>query len=179
MTNGSSSFGRSGANPADENWIQRGCMSKATTNERGFGVVELIVVVGLVGLLTTLAVPNMLTYWRQSSLSAGASELAGVLNRARQLAISQNTVVCVQVTGSSVQFRTAGCAATNPVWAGPGTSRHGAITLSNGLQVAGATSAVFTNLGAASPGATYTVTDPRTSQARDVVVASTGRVRVQ
>lgn len=147
-------------------------------NQRGFGVIELVVVMGLMGILATLAVPNMLRHWQTSSLSAGASEFASVLNLARQLAITSNTSVCVERTGTNVQFRTVNCAGT--LWADPRTtSANGVIQLSNGLQVGGATNAIFTSLGGASTTATYTVTDPRSTRSRSVVVASTGRVVVQ
>lgn len=146
-------------------------------NQRGIGVIELVAVMGLMGILATLAVPNMLRYYQTASLNAGASEFVTVLSRARQLAITTNTPVCVQVTGTNVQLRTVSCAGV--VWTGAGTASSGVIQLSNGLQVAGAASAIFTSLGGASTTATYTVTDPRTALSRSVVVASTGRVAVQ
>lgn len=146
-------------------------------NQRGFGIIELVVVMGLMAILATLAVPNMLRYYQTSSLNAGASEFASVLNRARQLAITTNTPVCVEVTGTNVQLRTVTCAGT--VWAGAGTASTGVIRLSNGLQVASAANAIFTSLGGASTTATYTVTDPKSTKTRSVAVASTGRVVVQ
>jgi Tfp pilus assembly protein FimT len=152
-------------------------MPSLSRSERGFGIVELVVVMGLIGLLATLAVPNLLTYYRTSSLAAGASEFATVLNRARQLAVSQNTSVCVERTGTSVQFRTVSC--TGTIWTGPGTGTTGLVSLSNGLRIGGPTNAIFTNLGAASTTATYTVTDARTGRTRSVSVAATGRVSIQ
>jgi len=152
-------------------------MSNRRLNERGFGLAELIVVVAVIGLLAALAMPSFLTYWQSSSLSAGAAEMASILNRGRQLAIAQNTSVCVQVSGTSVRYRTVSCAGA--IWTGTGTNSAGLISLSNGLQISGAASAIFTNAGGANPGATYTVTDPKTSRTRSVVVAATGRVTVQ
>ena len=152
-------------------------MSNRRLNEQGFGLAELIVVVAVIGLLAALAMPSFLTFWQSSALSAGSAEMASVLNRGRQLAISQNTSVCAQVSGTSVRFRTVSCAGT--IWTGSGTTSAGLISLSNGLQISGATSAIFTNAGGANPGATYTVTDPKTSRTRSVVVSATGRVTVQ
>ena len=151
-------------------------MSNRRLNEQGFGMAELIVVVAVIGLLAALAVPSFLTYWQSAGLSAGAAEMASVLNRGRQLAVSQNTSVCVQVSGTSIRFRTVSCAGT--IWTGSGTTSAGLIGLSNGLQISGGT-AIFTNAGGANPGATYTVTDPRTTRTRSVVVWATGRVSVQ
>ena len=152
-------------------------MSNRRLNEQGFGMAELIVVVAVIGLLAALAMPSFLTYWQSAGLSAGAAEMASVLNRGRQLAVSQNTSVCVQVSGTSIRFRTVSCAGT--IWTGTGTDGAGLISLSNGLQISGGASAIFTNAGGANPGATYTVTDPRTTRTRSVVVAATGRVSVQ
>ena len=152
-------------------------MSNRRLNEQGFGMAELIVVVAVIGLLAALAMPSFLTYWRSSALSAGSAEMASILNRGRQLAVSQNTSVCVQVSGTSIRFRTVSCAGT--IWTGTGTDGAGLISLSNGLQISGGASAIFTNAGGANPGATYTVTDPRTARTRSVVVSATGRVNVQ
>ena len=81
-------------------------MLNKTSNERGFSLTELIVVVGLIGVLSLVAVPSLLTYWQSSSLTAGAEQLASVMNRARQLAVRSNTSVCVERTGTTVRLRT-------------------------------------------------------------------------
>jgi prepilin-type N-terminal cleavage/methylation domain-containing protein len=145
--------------------------------QRGFGLTELIVVLGLIAVLAILGIPNLLRYWQTSTLGAGADELAGVLSRARALAVTQNTTVCVQVTGTNVRLLTAGCAGT--VWTGTGTDAAGVIRLSNSLEVQGGASAVFTSTGGASPGANYTVRDPKNGNTRTVAVATTGRVTIQ
>ena len=153
-------------------------MSNRLQNERGFGMAELIVVVAIIGLLAALALPSFLTYWQSSTLSAGAAEMASTLNRGRQLAIAQNGSVCVQVTGTSVRYRTVSCAGT--IWTGTGTNSAGLISLSNGLQISNLNpSVIFTNAGGSNAGGPYTVTDPRTSRTRSVAVSATGRVSVQ
>ena len=148
-------------------------------NERGFGLAELIVVLAVIGLLAALAMPSMLGYWRSATISAGAAEMASILNRGRQLAIAQNGNVCVQVSGISVRYRTVSCAGT--IWTGTGTTSAGLIGLSNGLEISNpfGVSVIFTNAGGANALAQYTVTDPRTSRFRIVQVTTTGRVIVQ
>src|SRR4026208_468429 len=70
-------------------------MNAITSNERGFGLTELVGGEALLGILTPFAVPHLLSYYQSSSLTAGAEQLAAVMNRARHLAISRNTSVCV------------------------------------------------------------------------------------
>ena len=152
-------------------------MPNRTSNERGFGITELIVVVALIAIMATLGVPSLLSYWQSSQLSAGTEQLASVMNRARQLAIRTNTSVCVERTGTNIRLRTGTCAGT--IWTGVGTDGAGLIQIANGLQVGGATSAIFTNMGGASTTATYTLTDPTTSRSRSVIVAATGQVTIQ
>ena len=151
-------------------------MSNRRFNEQGFGMAELIVVVAVIGLLAALAMPSFLSFWQSSSLSAGSAEMASVLNRGRQLAVSQNTSVCVQVSGSSVRFRTVSCAGT--IWTGTGTNSAGLVSLTNGMQISGGP-VTFTNAGGATVQTNFIVTDPRSSRFRTVTVQVTGRVMVQ
>ena len=146
-------------------------------SQHGFGLTELVVVLALIAVLAVLGVPNLLTYWQTSTLGAGADEFAGVLSRARALAVTQNTTVCVQVTGTNVRLLIPGCGGT--VWTGSGTDAAGVIRLSSGLQISGGASAIFTSTGGANPGANYVVTNPTNGNTRGVTVATTGRVTIQ
>jgi type II secretion system protein H len=148
-------------------------------NPRGFALVELMVVVAITGVLATLLAPTLLSYLRTSALQAGARELAAAINLGRQLAIAQNTAVCVEVSGGSLRLRMGGCAGS--IWTGLGTDASGAIKISesSGLLINTAANIVFTALGAASPAGTYTVTHPANGETKSVVVAATGRISVR
>ena len=154
-------------------------MKAMTSNERGFGLTELVVVVAVLGILTLLAVPSLVTYYQSSSLTAGAEQLAAVMNRARHLAISRNTSVCVELSGTAVRLRTVSCAGT--IWTGVGTDSAGTIQIANNLNVSGGPTAIFTNTGAATTAGTitFTLTDPKTSRSRNVQIVGTGRVTIQ
>jgi prepilin-type N-terminal cleavage/methylation domain-containing protein len=162
-------------------------MRHTLLNERGFGLVELSVVMALIGVLSIFAVPSLLSYYQSSSLTAGTEELAAVMNRARQLAISRNTSVCVERNGTMVRFRTTTAVppnCTGTIFTGGGTDSGGNIRIANSLQVSGAINVIFTNAGGATASSgsmpvTYTLTDPQTSRSRNVVVTSTGRVSIQ
>src|SRR6266446_7589934 len=90
---------------------------------------ELLLVVASIGVLAVLAAPALVSYWRTSSLQAGARELASSINLGRQLAISRSTTVCVEVAGTNIRLRTGGC--EGKIWTGPGTDGSGLIRTSN------------------------------------------------
>jgi type II secretion system protein H len=147
---------------------------------RGFTLAELMVVLAITGVLATLVAPTLLSYARTAALQAAARELATSINLARQIAISRNTTVCVEVAAPThLRLKTGGCGGT--VWTGTGTDGSGAIKISDSsaFRVSTTANVVFTSLGAASPAGTYTVTNPARNDTRTVVVAATGRVSVR
>lgn len=133
-------------------------------------------VVAIIGIIMAVSMPLFLSYWRTSTLRAGAEELSAVLNSARQLAIKENTSVCVTNDGTRVQYHLTTCGAA--AWTGVGTDSSGNVRLANNVGVSGGTNVVFTYLGAASTAGTYTVTNPADGRTMSVIVASTGRVRI-
>jgi Tfp pilus assembly protein FimT len=146
---------------------------------RGFGLVELLIILAIAGTIAGVASPSLLRYWQVLSLQAGARELASTMNLGRQLAISRKTSVCVDLSGTSVRLRIGGC--SGPFWTGPVTDAQGVIHISDAatLEISSNARVVFTALGAASPSATFIITDPRTLNSRAVVVAGSGRVSVE
>jgi prepilin-type N-terminal cleavage/methylation domain-containing protein len=146
-------------------------------DRRGFTLTELLVLVAVIGIITTVSVPAFISYWRSAALKGGARELATILNRGRSLAIAQNTTVCVNQSASKVQFLTGGCGGT--VWKGPGTDGNGWFTLQNSITVSSATAnVIFNYLGAANAAATYTVQNPVDNATLSVNVALAGRVTI-
>ena len=74
---------------------------------RGLSVIELLV--AIVSILAATSAPWMTTSWRKAALKVRAEELAAGLNRARQLAISQNRRVCVEVASHRYRYWLNGC----------------------------------------------------------------------
>ena len=149
-------------------------------NARAFALPEVLVVVTIVGVLATLAAPTLVRYARTAALQAAARELATSINLGRQLAISRNTTVCVEVASpTNIRLRTGGCGGA--AWTGPGTDGTGAIKIadSGALRLSAAAPVVFTSHGAATPAGSYTLTDAADNATRTVVVAATGRVSVR
>jgi prepilin-type N-terminal cleavage/methylation domain-containing protein len=145
-------------------------------NDRGFTAGELVVVMAIVGILAATSLPWMINYWRSATLKGGAEELAAGLNRGRQLAISQSRNVCVEVVGNRYRYRLNDC--VGAPWPGPGTDATGFYGMSNNVGVAANQNPIFGYLGAANPGATFTVTNPQDGATLLVVVAVSGRVRI-
>jgi len=134
-----------------------------------------MVVLAIIGVMAIVGVPLLLSYWQASTLEAGARELQAVLGNARQLAIKENTAVCVTNASNRVQFHVSTCGSA--AWTGPGTDGSGWVRLTNGVQITAATASVtFTYLGAASPAGCYTVRNPQDGRTIAVVVAASGRV---
>lgn len=146
-------------------------------SSRGFSVVELLVLVAVIAIITTVSAPAFVAYWRSATLQAGAQELATILNRGRQVAISNNTTVCVNQSSNRVQFVKGGCGGT--LWMGPGTDGSGWFTLQNGVQVSSTTAnVVFNFMGAATTAGVYTVRNPVNNATMSVTVALSGRVTI-
>jgi len=139
-------------------------------------VIELLAVLGIMGVMTATSIPWMISYWRTATLRTGAEELAAGLNNGRQLAISQSQQVCVEVLNNQYRYRLLNCAGA--VWTGPGSGANGFFRLANNMGVATNVNPVFDYLGAATPGATLTVTNPQGGAALSVVVSPAGRVRI-
>jgi Tfp pilus assembly protein FimT len=138
-----------------------------------------VLALALAAALSALAVPALLSYAGAAALDAGARELATVINLGRQIAISRNVAVCVEVVDASVRLRTGGCGGA--AWTGPGTDGAGVIRLSDpGNVVVGApASVVFSTIGSAAPAGTYTVSRTGDHRTRTVVVAATGRISLR
>lgn len=145
---------------------------------RGISAVEMLVVVGIIGVMAAVSMTSLVGYWRASTLTAGAADLRVILNSARQLAIRQNTDVCVEHGVPRVRLRLGGCA--GEAWTGPRTDSSGWFRLVNEVEVASANASVtFSSLGAASPGGTYTVRKAGVGgQVLTVTVAVSGRISI-
>ena len=139
-------------------------------------MIELVVIIAIVGIIMAVGIPTLWSYWRTSTLNAGAEELAAVLNRGRQLAIKENTSVCVTSNGTNLSYFLA-CGGT--AWTGEGTDGAGVVRLRNNVTISNSATVTFTYLGAAVPGGTYRVQSPFDGTILFVCVAGTGRVRVQ
>jgi type IV fimbrial biogenesis protein FimT len=70
------------------------CFSKLEyrpiSKPKGFTLIEVLIIFALIGILSAIAVPNVITMMRAYRLKSAANELASTLQLARVTAISQN-----------------------------------------------------------------------------------------
>lgn len=137
---------------------------------------ELLVVCVIIGILATASVPFFLRYYQTAALKAATEVLAAFLNQGRQVAIKENQPVCVLTAAGSIQLHVNGCGGT--AWVGPGTDSAGNLKIPEEFTLTTSANPVFSYLGAASPAATYTVTQTNTGKTLSVTVSASGRVTV-
>jgi prepilin-type N-terminal cleavage/methylation domain-containing protein len=152
---------------------------KRASAQAGFSATELVVVIAVVGILMAASAPFFISYLRTSALKAGAEQLASVLGQARQIAIRDNTSVCVMTNAGAVRLRLGSCGGA--VWTGPGTDAAGLIRLANQITVGPPAQVVtFTYIGTANVAipVPYIVTNPQDGSTLTVSVAPSGRISI-
>jgi len=139
-------------------------------SERGFTVMELMVVVGLMAIISAIAMPSFVSWLPSYRLSAGARQVAADLQLARMKAISQNTTYRLNILGGGTQYQLEKDAGF--------TLESGPFTLPEGITASptGPT-AEFLSRGTAS--ATDTITISNGSATRVVCVKTVGRVHIE
>jgi len=144
----------------------------------GFGLSEFLVVIAITGVLISVTVPIVLSYYHNAQNTTGAQQIRTILNQARQIAIDQRTFVCVQVTAPTQMAFYASPDCTGSPWLGSITDAAGNITLQPGFTMSASASPVFDYLGHVLPQATYTVTNTTTGSTLTVSVATSGRIAI-
>lgn len=150
--------------------------SGRSRSQAGYSFVELIITTAMILIVSALAAPSFMSYYRSARVRSAADVVKTYLNEGRQLAIRGNVPVCVKSTSTAIQFLQTNCTGTVITVAGVNSSSSN-VRLPESITLSTA-SAIFTNLGAASPGATYTVTDTVSSRQMTVTVAGSGRVTI-
>ena len=142
----------------------------------GFSLAELTVLLAVIGALFSLSLPVFVTYYQTSQVRGAAADVAAYVNQGRQLAIQLNCSVAVGITAAAITYTRQGNCQTPGVWTGAGTDALGNIPAPDGITLATNATPIFTNLGAAAPAATLTVTHG--SSSLSVLVSASGRVSI-
>jgi Tfp pilus assembly protein FimT len=159
---------------------------RASTASSGFQLVELLVLLGVVGIITAIGAPMYLSYYRAQQTEGAARTIVTALHQARQLAITRGITYTVETqTNPNNRMRftcAAGPLCPTPVFVGPGTDGSGWRTLENASRIVQGPTITFTSLGAATvaPGGTpFRVQNSTATGSLDVCVSPSGRIRVQ
>jgi type IV fimbrial biogenesis protein FimT len=144
--------------------------------ESGYSLVELVITIGMILIITTLAMPSILSYYQSASVRAGAQTVSAVLNQGRQLAIKTNGPVAVCIS-TGLRFRQTNCSGTAIAVTGL-TNSSNDIPLPAGITLSTTGNATFSNLGNATTAGTYTVTDTASGRTLTVTVAASGRITI-
>lgn len=153
-------------------------MIRPHRRQAGYSLVELIIAAALISIVASFAMPSFLNYFRSAKVRAAAQTVSTILNQGRQMAIknTQNPVALC-ITATTMQFRQPNCGGASIAVVGlTGASNN--IQAPEGITLTTTANATFTNLGNASPGATYTVTDTASGRTLSVTVAPSGRIAV-
>jgi Tfp pilus assembly protein FimT len=142
----------------------------------GFSLAELTVLLAVIGTLFALSLPAFLNYYQTAQVRGAASDVTAYVNQGRQLAIQLNCSVAVQITATAISYTMQANCQNPGTWKGAGTDAAGNIPAPDGITLATTATPVFTNLGAAAPAATLTVTHGTSSLS--VLVSASGRVTV-
>jgi prepilin-type N-terminal cleavage/methylation domain-containing protein len=167
---------------------------KQVSGQRGFSATELIIVVAVIGILMAASMPLLFSAIRTSAVKAGAEQMATVLGQARQMAIRDNTSICVAtengvglaLNGRVVRYRVGAIPAPPPVTCvggtlviEPGMEGNGFIRLANNIEAwPPGQGVLFTYIGTATAPATFTVRNPQDGSTLTVSVAPSGRISI-
>lgn len=80
-------------------------MRKRTNSERGFSLVEALVVLAVAFVMFAIAVPSFLQAYRSYQLNNAAEQVSGILKATRSAAIRLNTSVNCVIRGAAGQTR--------------------------------------------------------------------------
>src|SRR5262245_13590570 len=104
--------------PNDMKTATRRCAgTPVSRSQGGFSAAELLVVVGVIGVLFTVSVPFFLSAYQAAAARADVQQVMSLFNQARELAIKQNNSVCVSMPNNQqMQLMQGSCAGA--AWVG-------------------------------------------------------------
>lgn len=80
-------------------------MNKQTNSERGFSLIEALVVLAVAFVMLAVAVPSFLQAYRSYQLDSAAAQVSGILKGTRSAAIRLNTAVNLDIQAAGGQTR--------------------------------------------------------------------------
>jgi type II secretion system protein H len=141
-------------------------------DQRGFSLMELIVVIAIVGIMASIAIPAF-SSWRDKSAARGAAQSLLVhLKQARTLALAENRSVSITFTSTSYTFDADTSGSCGPC-------RNEQVSFgqfSNNLSISPTTTRTFSSRGTANSG---TMTLTASGNSRAITMNIIGRAYLQ
>jgi prepilin-type N-terminal cleavage/methylation domain-containing protein len=138
--------------------------------QRGFSMIELVLVLALLGLLLGIALPSLSSALDRVEVRASAAHIAAAHARARLMAITQSRVLVLTVDAARLSIHVRGN--TTPVWSDRGPAL-------NRVSLTGpARTFTFSPEGFSLGLSNATLRLSRGSATRTVIVSRLGRVRI-
>jgi type IV fimbrial biogenesis protein FimT len=152
---------------------------KEMSYQKGFSLVEIMIVITLLGILAAIAVPNLQPFMAQRRLNGAARQIMSDLMEARMKTVSQNNMFKVFFLDNH-QYKILDDDNSNKS-EDPGEmiitkdiqSEYKDVTISNA-----SADPIFLPRGTVAPGSNCTVTLSNASGSKEVTVAITGRVKI-
>lgn len=139
---------------------------------RGFTLIELALAISVVGLVTAIAIPPLMSRLDAVTTDTAARRLVSAHFRARMEAILRNRIVLLLVRSDSVVISAVQSGDTAVVWREAGPAAEG-------VQLAGpARRLIFSPVGITMGVSNATFRLSRGAAAREVVASRLGRVRI-
>jgi len=142
-------------------------------NSRGFTLVELLIVLALMSVLLTMAVPTFNRVYENIKLNADAQQMASVLRLARQEAVYSGQAKIVVFYTQSTKYKFIG---KSSYWFNSGVNYAGSTTFTT--RYANKPACIFNPSGAPSGGGTVTIENSSNVKRYIIVNPVAGRVRV-
>lgn len=140
---------------------------------RGFALVELVLVIGIAGIVTTIALPPLLGVRDRLAVDSSIYQLSGLIGRARLTAIVEGRPVRLEIRPDTVLLLVVTGTDTVTRWGAPGTDRMPA-------RVSGpARPALFAPTGVTYGVSNATYVVARGGEERRLVISRWGRVRIE
>ena len=137
---------------------------KRATNQRGFTLIEIIIVIAILGILGAIAMPSF-NVWRQNAqVRSDARLVMGALQQARVEAITRNESVTMDFDGNGWDIKDEG----DDVLKSGG--------LSSGINLNGATDVTFNSRGIPGSSTSFTVVGNRTFT---ITITAAGNISLQ
>lgn len=150
-------------------------------NNAGFTIMELMTVIAIIGILSAIAIPNMIAWRANHQLNASAREVMSLVNGARLAALKGNSSVTITFHTAEKEIRTVQRNRAIANDDAPNAEREETLRLRPGLSLASdfVAGLVYNSRGLLqnNVGGNITITDQKGAQ-RIVVIASTGKARI-